>query len=281
MKIFDVHVHIQPWKMVKPSALERLKSARKDGESIAKMMYSPDLFLRYMDEQGVERACIINYVSPEIMGFTHEVNDFSIDYAKADRRRIVPFGSIHPLYTNDVEGDMRRLVEKGIGGVKIHPPHQLFLPNAYRDGLKSLEAIYRVAQESRIPVMIHAGTSVFPGARNTYGDPMPIDDVAVDFPDLKIIIAHGGRPIWMDTAFFLVRRHPNLYMDISGIPPVRLLDYFPRLEKIADKVLFGTDWPHTEVPSIKGNIDEFLSLPLKNEIKEDILSRNALKIFSL
>src|SRR5207249_9440618 len=62
---------------------------------------------------------------------------------------------------------------------------------------------------------------------------------------------HGGRPLWMNEAFFLVRRHKNLYMDISGIPPQKLLAYFPRIEEIADKVLWGTDWPGPGVPEIK------------------------------
>ena len=92
-------------------------------------------------------------------------------------------------------------------------------------------------------MMFHTGTSISHGARNKYGDPIYIDDVAVDFPRLKILMAHGGRPLWMDTAFFLLRRHPNVYLDISGIPPKTLLKYFPRLDEIAAKTLFGTDWP--------------------------------------
>ena len=70
-----------------------------------------------------------------------------------------------------------------------------------------------------LPVMIHTGTSIFPGARSRTGEPMAVDDVAVDFPDLTIVIAHGGRPLWMEQAFFLVRRFPNVYMDVSSIPP--------------------------------------------------------------
>ena len=75
--------------------------------------------------------------------------------------------------------------------------------------------------------MFHTGTSIFPGARNTYGDPIYVDDVAVDFPKMKILLAHGGRPLWMHTAFFLLRRHANVFLDISGIPPKSLLNYFP------------------------------------------------------
>jgi predicted TIM-barrel fold metal-dependent hydrolase len=119
--------------------------------------------------------------------------------------------------------------------IKIHPPHQLLFPNDYMNGVKELELIYRAAEAHEIPVMFHTGTSIFAGARNRYGDPIFIDDVAVDFPKLKIILAHGGRPLWMKTAFFLMRRHPNVFMDISGIPPKALLKYFPRLEEIATR----------------------------------------------
>jgi hypothetical protein len=127
--------------------------------------------------------------------------------------------------------------------------------------------------------MVHTGTSIFPGARNKFGDPIFVDDVAVDFPNLKILLAHGGRPLWMDSAFFLVRRHPNVYLDISGIPPKSLLKYFPRLEEIAHKTVFGTDWPGPGVPEIANNLHEFRSLPLTEAVKHQILSLTALAIW--
>ena len=66
---------------------------------------------------------------------------------------------------------------------------------------------------------------------------MELDDVAVDFPDLRIIMAHGGRPLWMDEAFFVLRRHKNVWLELSGIPPKKLLDYFPRVTELGDRVL--------------------------------------------
>jgi predicted TIM-barrel fold metal-dependent hydrolase len=105
------------------------------------------------------------------------------------------------------------------------------------------------------------------------------DDVAIDYPELVVILAHGGRPLWMEEAFFLVRRHKNMHMDISGIPPQKLLEYFPRLEEIAGKVLWGTDWPGPGVPEIKGNIEKFLSLPIRDEAKRKILYDNAARLF--
>ena len=101
----------------------------------------------------------------------------------------------------------------------------------------------------------------------------------MDFPDLVVILAHGGRPLWMDEALFLVRRHKNMFMDISSIPPQKLLEYFPRLEEIAEKVLFGTDWPGPGVPDVPGNIAKFMALPLSEKARRKILYENAARLF--
>lgn len=83
----------------------------------------------------------------------------------------------------------------------------------------------------------------------------------------------------MDTAFFLLRRHANVYLDISGIPPKTLLEYFPRLTEIAHKTLFGTDWPGPGVPDIKQNVDAFRALPLAEAVKERIFGGTAGEIW--
>src|SRR5260370_1668700 len=160
---------------------------------------------------------------------------------------------------------MEQLLGLGIGMIKIQPPHQLLYPNEYLSGVKELEIICGVAEANGVPVMFHTGPSIFAGARNRYGDPIYIDDVAVDFPKMKILLAHGGRPLWMNTAFFLLRRHPNVFLDISGIPPRALLQYFPRLEEIASKTLFGTDWPGPGVPELRKNLDGFRTPHLPGE----------------
>jgi hypothetical protein len=83
----------------------------------------------------------------------------------------------------------------------------------------------------------------------------------------------------MQTAFFLLRRHPNVFLDISGIPPKSLLKYFPRIDEIADKTMFGTDWPGPGVPEVKENLDAFRGLPLSENIQQQILSKTALSIW--
>jgi uncharacterized protein len=277
--ITDCHVHIQPQEMFKPAAMEAIKRKRTNYEQIAEFCRSPKAFLKHLDGVGVDRAALINYVAPEVMGLTADVNQWVADYVKENPKRLIPCGSIHPRHTRNVLADMEQILRLGIRMIKIHPPHQLLYPNDYLKGVNELEIIYRAAEANGIPVMFHTGTSIFQGARNKYGDPIYLDDVAVDFPKLKILMAHGGRPLWMETAFFLVRRHPNVLLDISGIPPKTLLEYFPRLEEIAHKTLFGTDWPGPGVPDIKQNLEQFRSLALSEAAKQQILSGTALQLW--
>ncbi|MGB9404914.1 MAG: amidohydrolase family protein [Candidatus Acidiferrales bacterium] len=277
--IIDIHIHIQPHAMFKPSALKLVQHGRKDFDAIEKYSESPAEFLKFLDEAGIERAGLINYVSPDVIGFPPEVNDWCARYCAAEPKRLLGFGSVHPKYVPDAGAEVERLKEIGIRGLKVHPSHQLFAPNAYRDGFGPLAAMYEKAQEVGLPIMIHTGTSIFPGARNLYAQPLLADDLGVDFPDLVVILAHGGRPLWMNEAFFLVRRHKNMYMDISGIPPQKLMEYFPRIEEIADKVLFGTDWPGPGVPGVRGNIDKFRALPISAAVQQKILYDNAARLF--
>jgi len=277
--ITDCHVHIAPMNLFKPDALALMKKSRTDFAQIEQFCQSPTAFLKHMDEIGIDRAVLINYVAPEVIGFTPEVNEWVANYVTADPKRLIPCGSVHPRHTHNALADMEQIVRLGIRLIKIHPPHQLLYPNDYLNGVKELEIIYRAAEANGIPIMVHTGTSIFPGARNKFGDPIYVDDVAVDFPNLKILLAHGGRPLWMGSAFFLVRRHPNVYLDISGIPPKSLLKYFPRLEEIAHKILFGTDWPGPGVPEIANNLAEFRKLPLTEAAKHQILSLTALEIW--
>ena len=277
--ITDCHIHIAPIDLYKPHALELMKRKRTKFDEIAEYCRSPQAFLKYLDRCGVDRAVLINYVAPEVIGFTSEVNQFVADYTKHDPKRLISCGSLHPRHTTNIMAEVEYILRLGLRMIKIHPPHQLLFPNDYLHGVKELEIIYRAAEANGIPIMFHTGTSIFPGARNKYGDPIYLDDVAVDFPKLTILMAHGGRPLWMNTAFFLLRRHANVYLDISGIPPKTLLKYFPRLDEIAHKTLFGTDWPGPGVPDVKQNLEEFKALSVSAEIREQILSKTAATIW--
>lgn len=281
MKTFvDAHVHVQPWKMMKPEIRERMARSRKDMDVILRVMDSPLEFLNHMDREGVERAALINYVSPHIMGFTEDVNEYIAHFCAEQPSRLIAFGSIDTRLKTGQENRIDELLGKlKLQGIKIHPSHQTVYPNDYQNGNESLGYLYKRCEEEKIPIMFHTGTSIFAGARNRFADPIFVDDVAVDFPALKIILAHGGRPLWMDTCLFLVRRFQNVWMDISSIPPSKALEYFPRLEELADKVLFGTDWPAPMVRGMRENFEQFDQLPLSEQARDKISRANAHKLF--
>jgi predicted TIM-barrel fold metal-dependent hydrolase len=278
-RVIDIHIHIMPLQMLKPAALQLIKQGRNDFADIERYTSYPSAFLRLLDELEIERAGLITYVSPDVMGFTPDVNDWIAKYCSTAPERLIPFGSVHPNTVPDSGAEVDRILRLGIRALKIHPSHQELSPNSYRHGDKRMADIYERAQANGLPVMIHTGTSIFPGARNLYAQPMLCDDVGIDYPNLIVILAHGGRPLWTHEAFFLVRRHKKMYMDISSIPPQKLLEYFPRLEEIADKVLWGTDWPGPGVPTVRNNLEVFKSLPLAPEVKHKILYDNAARLF--
>lgn len=279
-RVFDCHVHIQPWEQLHPSIVATMTRGRADRAQLERVLASPAEFLRLLDDEGVERAALINYVAPEVMGFDESVNGWVSRFVAGHEDRLFAVGSVHPRRTRDARADTARLFDElGIRMLKIHPPHQMFAANGYLAGDEALAEIYRAAEERGRPVMIHTGTSIFPGARNRFADPMAVDDVALDFPRLPLILAHAGRPLYMATATFLARRHANVHLDLSGIPPAKLLEYLPRLEELSGRCLWGTDYPSPGVTSMRANVQAFLALGLSDEAKRKILFDNASALF--
>lgn len=274
-RVTDLHVHLHPKGAMLPHAAAIMEDGAEEyGES-------PKRFLEYLDRCGIERAGVIAYVAPDVIGYPREINAWCATFCSEAKDRLIPFGSVHPRFESDPAAEANRVLDLGIRALKFHPPHQLFAMNAYRAGGEGagIGEVLRVAEARGVPVTVHTGTSVFPGARNVYADPMPCDDVAVDFPKLELILAHAGRPLHAETAFFLARRHPKVWLELSGIPPKRLLDYLPRLPQVADRALWGSDWPGPGVPDLRKNVEEFLTLPLSDDAKRGILDGNAERLF--
>lgn len=285
--IVDCHVHMNPFWLADDDAVDVFRRHQPKFEAAEEMARDPRVFVDYLDEQGVDVAVCINYVSPDIVGYPTEVNEYAAEFRDAAPDRLRAFAGI-PLSVgvNDVHRQLDRIIDDlSLDGVKIHPPHQDVAPNAYRDppiGTNdgTVAAVYERCAEADLPVMIHTGTSIFPGARNVHAEPMPVEDVCLDF-DCDVIMAHGGRPLYYDEAFFLYRHHDNVYFDISSIPPSQLLDAFPHLERIADKTLFGSDWPAPMVPDIGDNVETVRELSLSDDAIDGILGDNAAELLNL
>ena len=124
--------------------------------------------------------------------------------------------------------------------------------------------LYAVAQRLNIPVLFHTGSSIFENSRIKYGNPICFDDLAVDFPRLKLVMAHGGRGAWYDK--------------VSGLPPQKLLEYFPEMERFSHKFIFGSDWPNVNVAK---NIDSIRSLPISTQARERILGETAAELLGI
>jgi hypothetical protein len=271
-KIIDFHVHIgrennwHPWvktylKKINPALFKNFEK-----------LMSPDGLETYLTTEGVSYAVILAEDSPLTTGVV--TNNFVHDFCK-DRKRLIPFASINPVTTSNPEDVLETCVtEMGFQGLKLYPPYQHFFPNQ-----QEIYPLYETAVKLGVPVMFHTGSSVYRHSKLKYGDPLHLDEVAADFPELRVVMAHSGRGFWYDRAFFLARLHKNVYMEISGLPPQKLLDYFPELEKNADKVIFGSDWPG--VSSVKENVKLLCALPLKKSTIEKILYRNAAKVLRI
>ncbi|WP_424005753.1 amidohydrolase family protein (plasmid) [Haloarcula salina] len=285
-RVIDAHVHMNPFWRLDDDALALLREHGHGFEKKVDLAKNPEKFVSYLDEQGIERAAIINYVTP-ILGYTHDVNEWAASFRDAAPDRVLAFGGFDPNEADDPEAVLDRAIDDlALDGIKIHPPHQNVQANDYLDepgyrGLDGLRRLYERCAAADIPVMVHTGTSIFPGARSRLADPMPLDDVAVDFPDLDVVMAHGGRPMYTDEAWFLLRRHENVYFDVSSIPPSNLLEHFPRLEAVADQTLFGSDWPGPMVPDIGENVADIRALDVPDEAVDRILYGTAAELFDL
>jgi len=269
----DFHVHLGMYAPHRPWVTEWMKLTHPvNYEDYIERYSDPGAFEELLRQEGIDYACVLADICPVTTGIC--TNEQVRDFCKG-RDSLIPFCDVNPHLFTDLGDELRRLVEEeGFRGVKLYPTYQQYFPNDTR-----MYPLYHAAQDLEIPVLVHTGSSVFKGSRLKYGDPLCLDDVAVDFPRLNLVMAHSGRGFWYERAFFLSRHHPNLYMELSGLPPSRLLTYFPELARNTDKVIFGSDWPG--MPSIRRNMEAISDLGLSAEGLENIFGLNAARLLRL
>src|SRR5262249_30541135 len=135
LPLTDCHIHIQPLRLFNPGARKLMEARRPNWHQIVEFCESPKAFLEHLDQAGVERAVLINYVAPEVIGFSREVIPGSANYSRPPPQRLLPCGSLHPRHPNNSGRDRDELVRLGTRLIKTHPPHQLLFPNAYLNGV--------------------------------------------------------------------------------------------------------------------------------------------------
>jgi predicted TIM-barrel fold metal-dependent hydrolase len=228
-------------------------------------------------------AAIIFPVDSEAnIGHWRVPNDEVAECCAENSDALIPFASIDPAKGKLGVREARRLIEEyGVRGFKFHPSTQGFFPND-----RKAYGLYEVIAEHKLPALFHTGqTGVGAkmrggmGIRLKYSNPIHVDDVAADFPDMTIILAHPSFP-WQDEALAVATHKPNVYIDLSGWAPkyfpANLVQYANTLLK--DRILFGTDFP---VLTPERWIAEFEKLPLKPEVRPLILKENAIRLLGL
>ncbi len=273
--VIDAHVHVNRFDLMTPAARAAIES-NPTFPLMERLVADPAAFLAHLDAEGVRAAWLINYCAKDVMGYGWEVNAWAARYAATDPRRLVAVGGYDPRHDGDGGKAVDALHAMGIRGLKVHAVHQHLAP----DDARLAPALARCAQLG-MPAIFHTGTSRFPGADNAYADPAPLASVCRDHPELQVVVAHGGRPDHTKAALDLVQRHPNAWLELSSCPPRRLPDYFGDLEAIADRCVWGSDWPGPGVPGMKANVEGFRALGLSRKAQRAILHDNALDLVRL
>lgn len=272
MQIIDFHLHVGTQYHWTPWVIDYFRQVNPFYYRNFVEKITPEGVIDYLRSQAVDRAVVLSEYAPLTSGIV--TNEFTSAFCK-DRPALVPFGSVC-LYEGPslVEQAQVAARELGVRGLKMLPTYAHFFPND-----RMLYPLYEFCQSEGLPLLFHTGVSIFRGSKVKYGDPLLLDDVAEDFPSLKIILEHGGRSFWYDRAAWMITRHRNVYIGTAGIPTRRLPEIFPQLEKYRDRFIFGSDWPG--VPDIRPLVERLLSLDLEEETKERILGRNAQEVLGI
>jgi uncharacterized protein len=227
-----------------------------------------------LEREGVDIAVVLAEYSPKVTG-TQAVEDY-VPLVQHNPARVKFAANINPHLHFPVDEELIRQLDLGAVALKVHPVHGGFAANE-----RALYPAYAICQERGVPVVVHCGTSTFPGALNQYADPLLLDDVLRDFPRLSIVLAHGGRGWWYDPAAFLALTNPNVWIELSGLPPSRLTTYYARHNwaRLSRRMIFGTDWPG--IPGIAVNARAVAALLPDDTTVDLVLSGNAERVYGL
>ncbi len=263
--IIDVHTHLNNYHEERVSSIEECLDNMEEA----------------MERNGIDYALVLtSYKVTE-----HRPSTSSVIEAIRDRKHLSVVAGIS--YLNYKEKDLREIsdyLKDGlVKGLKLYPGYEPFYPHDNR-----LQVVYDLALEYDVPVMFHSGDTYSPKGKIRFSHPIHIDDVAVDNPDLKIVICHVGNP-WIRDCMEVVYKNPNVYADISGLV---LGDFTDRFEKYMksqleemmlyagepEYLLFGTDWP---ISSMSSYVKFMAQLDLDDAQKEMIMWKNAAKLFKI
>ncbi|MFL6053581.1 MAG: amidohydrolase family protein [Actinoallomurus sp.] len=278
MPLIDVHLHAARLPTLKP-AWKQWAHDFGDGDVLDRVYdasgtVAPARFDAYLAEEGVDIALLLAEYSPKATG-TQPVEDM-LPLTRHAPDRIKLIANINPHLHYPIEEELQRQLDLGAVACKLHPVHAGVPAND-----RALYPAYELCEAAGIPLVVHCGTSTFPGSTNRFADPIFLDDVLRDFRRLNVALAHGGRGWWYDAAAFMALSNERVWIELSGLPPSRLRDYYARYDwnRLTKRMIFGTDWPG--VPGIAKNARAVAALCPDEETAALVLAGNAARVYNL
>jgi len=276
----DVHTHA--WKSALRVGDQPTESQRAMGNYfryVPQHQTVPEMAQMY---RKLKMAFVVFTVDGEKGASRGLTNEEIAELAYKNADVAIPFASINPHRGAEGVKQARRLIKDyRVRGFKFHPSVQEFYPND-----RMAYPLYEAIAEAKLPALFHTGHSGIGsgvpgggGLRLKYSNPIYVDDVAADFPDLNIIMAHPAVP-WQEEQLSVLVHKPNVYMDLSGWSPKYfrpiLVQYMNSI--VQDKCLFGTDYPVLMLDRWEA---DFATLNLKPEVRQKIMLDNAKKLLKL
>jgi predicted TIM-barrel fold metal-dependent hydrolase len=279
VRAIDVHVHTERSRAGHDPMPPELRAAAAGYFRSATPLPTVDDVVAYYAERNLV-AVLFTVDWESRSGIPPIPNDEILDAARARPDVVIPFGSVDPARP-DAVARVRDLVAAGVAGFKFHPNLQEFFPND-----RAVYPLYEAIADAGLPALFHSGHSGIGtglpgggGLRLKYSNPMCLDDVAADFPELQIVLAHPSFP-WQDEAISVCLHKANVWIDLSGWSP----RYFPPQlvqyanTQLREKVLFGSDFP---LLTPDRWLADFEQAPFKDEVRPLILKQNAARLLGL
>ena len=277
----DVHAHAERNAgQEQDPVTERLLAATAEYFGVTPRQPSAQEVANYYRERRM-LAIVFNVDDEAGMGRRRLGNGEVLEVARANPDVLIPFASIDPHKGKLGVREARELIEAGVRGFKFHPNTQAFWPND-----REWYPLYEVIASAGLIALFHSGTTGLGagmpgggGVRLKYSNPMCIDDVAADFPELDIILAHPSFP-WQDEALAVAVHKPNVYIDLSGWSP----KYFPENliqytnTRLKHKMLFGSDFP---LITPDRWLADFERLPIRDDVRPLVIKENAARLLGL
>jgi len=275
--LVDAHVHVPVLASLAPAWIDWAREFGPTGildrvwdtEGVPRPRELDALF----DEQGVDAALLFCEYSPKATGYQRF--DDLLPIVEHNPARFRPVANVNPHLHFPLAAEVTRQLDHGAAALKLHPVH-----GGFRCDDRALYPAYAVLSERNVPLVVHCGTSSFPGSMNELADPVHLLPVVRDFPDLDVVLAHGGRGWWYDAAAFMALSNARVWIELSGLPPKRLPDYYRSFDlgRLSRKWIFATDWPG--VPGTSANARAVVDLGLTDETAALVLGGNAVRVYS-